>query len=99
MLPLGLGAAPAFGGTGADKIALHVGEASENGEHQAPGAAGAIGPRLGKRTELRVGVHDALDDGEQVEGAAGEALATRRPPTSIPRNIYAHAAKKLYCKM
>jgi hypothetical protein len=29
---LGLGAAPAFGDAGADKIALHVGEASESSE-------------------------------------------------------------------
>ena len=35
MLALGLGAAPAFGGAGADEI---VGEASEYGEHKAPGA-------------------------------------------------------------
>jgi hypothetical protein len=31
VLSLGLGAAPALGGAGADKIALHVGEASEYG--------------------------------------------------------------------
>jgi len=37
MLSLGLGAASAFGGAGADQVALHVGEAAENGEHQAPG--------------------------------------------------------------
>ena len=30
---LGLGAAPALGGAGADKVALHVGEASQYGDH------------------------------------------------------------------
>jgi hypothetical protein len=46
MLSLRLGAAPAFGGSGADKIALHVGETSEYREHQAPGAGAGVGPRL-----------------------------------------------------
>jgi hypothetical protein len=58
MLSLGLGAAASFGGAGADKIALHVGEASEDGEHQAPGAG--VGPRLGQGSKLRLGVRDAL---------------------------------------
>jgi hypothetical protein len=74
MLSLGLGAAPAFGGAGADKIALYVGEASEDGEHQAPGAGAGVGPPLGEGSELRLGVRDALEDGKQVEGAAGEAV-------------------------
>jgi hypothetical protein len=37
VLSLGLGAAPAFGGAGADEVALHVGEAPEYRQHQAPG--------------------------------------------------------------
>jgi len=41
---LGLGAAPAFGGAGADQIALDIGEAAENGNHQAPGAG--AGPTI-----------------------------------------------------
>jgi hypothetical protein len=77
VLSLGLGAAPAFGGAGADQIALDVGEASEYREHQAPGAGAGISPRLGQGSELRLGVRDALDDGEQVEGAAGEAVNPR----------------------
>jgi hypothetical protein len=36
MLSLGLGTASAFGGAGADKIALHIGEACENRQHQTP---------------------------------------------------------------
>jgi hypothetical protein len=73
VLSLGLGAAPAFGCPGADKIALHVREASEYREHQAPRAAGAVGPRFRQGSKLRLGVHDALDDSKQVEGA------TRQP--------------------
>src|SRR5215469_2409752 len=46
VLSLGLGAAPAFGGTGADEIALNIGEASEYGQHQAPGAGAGVSPRL-----------------------------------------------------
>jgi hypothetical protein len=42
VLSSGFGTAPAFGGTGADKIALHIRQPAENGDHQAPGAgAGA----------------------------------------------------------
>jgi hypothetical protein len=74
VLSLGLGAAPAFGGAGADQIALHVGEASEDGEHQAPGAGAGVGPRFRQGSKLRLGVRDALDDGEEIEGAASEAV-------------------------
>ena len=48
MLPFGLGAAPAFGGTGADKIALHVRQSAENGNHESPGAGAGVGPRFGQ---------------------------------------------------
>lgn len=77
MPPLGLGAAAAFGGAGADQVALNIGEAAENGNHHPPGAGAGVGPRLRKRAELRLGVHDPLDDLEQVEGAAGEAIDAR----------------------
>jgi hypothetical protein len=73
-LPALLRPAAALGGAGSDKIALHVREAAENGNHQAPGAGAGVGPRLGKRTELRLRVHVLLDDGEQVEGAARQAV-------------------------
>jgi hypothetical protein len=32
---------------------------------------------LGERAELRVGVHDALDEAEQVEGAARQPIHAR----------------------
>jgi hypothetical protein len=82
LLSLGLGAAPALGGAGADQIALHVGQAAENREHQAPGAAGPVGPRFRQGSKLRPGVHDAFDDGEQVEGAACEPVDPRHGHTS-----------------
>jgi hypothetical protein len=71
---LGLGAAPVLSGAGADKIALNIGQAAEYGQHQPPGAGAGVGPRLGQGSELRLGVRDALDDGEQVKGAAREAV-------------------------
>ncbi len=40
--------AAALGGAGADKIALHVGQAAQHGNHQPPGAGSGIGPRLGQ---------------------------------------------------
>jgi hypothetical protein len=41
------------------------------------GAGAGVGPRLGKRAELRLAIDDALDDGEQVKGAAREAVNPR----------------------
>jgi hypothetical protein len=79
--PLGLGAAPALGGAGADKVALHVRQSTQHGNHEPPGAGAGVGPRLGERTELRLGVHDALNNGEQVEGAERWAVnAHQRSP-------------------
>jgi hypothetical protein len=77
MLAARLGAAPAFRHARADKIALHVGKAAKDGNHQAPGAGGGVGPRLGQRAELPARVHDALDGGEQVESRACEAVDPR----------------------
>jgi hypothetical protein len=51
-----------------------IGQAAEYRQHQAPGAAGAVGPRFRQGSELRLGVHDALDDAKQVEGAAREPV-------------------------
>jgi hypothetical protein len=73
-LSLGLGTAPALGCAGADKIALNIGKPAEDGEHQAPGAGAGVGSRLREGTELRLAVHDPLDDGEEVERAAGQPV-------------------------
>ena len=74
MLP---SAAAVFCRAGADQVAFHVGQPAEDGDHQPLGAGGSVGPRLGQRTELRPCVHDLLDDGEQVEGRAGQPLDPR----------------------
>jgi hypothetical protein len=44
---------------------------------KAPGAAAAVGPRFRQGSELRLGAHDALDDHEPVEGAAGQPVKPR----------------------
>jgi hypothetical protein len=72
--PWGLGAAPAFGGAGADQVALDIGEASENRQHQAASAGASVGPRFRQLPEFRLRVDDALDDAEEIEGAAGEPI-------------------------
>ncbi|MGA8760612.1 MAG: hypothetical protein WB611_30655 [Stellaceae bacterium] len=46
MLPVLLRPAAALGGAGANKVALHVRKAAENGNHQPPCAGGGVGPRL-----------------------------------------------------
>jgi hypothetical protein len=74
VLPARLRAASAFCRPGTDKVALHVGQAAEDGNHQAAGACGGVSPRLGQRAELRARIHDSFDDGEQVESRASEAV-------------------------
>ena len=46
VLSLGLGAASAFGGAGANKVAFHIGKPAEYRQHQAPGAGAGVGPRF-----------------------------------------------------
>jgi hypothetical protein len=77
VLSLGLGAASAFGCSGTHKITLDVRQSAEHRQHQAPGAGAGVGPRLGQGSELRLGVHDALDDAEQVKGAARQPVGPR----------------------
>jgi hypothetical protein len=43
-------------------------------DHEAAGAGGGIGPGLGEGAEMRAGIDDALDDGEEVEGRSGQAV-------------------------
>lgn len=64
----------ALSGAGADKIALHVREAAENGVHQSARTGAGVGPRFRASAELRLGVHDLFDNSEQVKGTAGEAV-------------------------
>ena len=46
MLAALLRPAAALGGASADKIALHVRQPAENGNHRSPGAGAGVGPRL-----------------------------------------------------
>src|SRR5438270_3375507 len=50
---------------------------AEYRQHQASGADAGVGPRFRQGSELRLRVHDALHDPEQVEGAAREAVNPR----------------------
>jgi len=86
VLSLGLGAASAFCRPGADKIALNIGKPAEYRQHQAPGAGAGVGPRFRQGAKLRLGIHDALDDGEQIEGAARSirVTVTTSPGASLP---------------
>jgi len=54
-----------------------IGKPAENRQHQAPGAGASVGPWFRQGSELRLRVHDALDDGEQVKGAAGQPVNPR----------------------
>jgi hypothetical protein len=65
----------AFGG--ADQVALHVRQPAENGNQQAPGAGGSVGPWLSQWPELRLGVHDQLADGEEVKGGSSQPVGSR----------------------
>src|SRR3954470_7648075 len=48
MLPPRLGAAAALRRAGADEVALHIGKATEDSDHQPPGAGRGVGPRLSR---------------------------------------------------
>jgi hypothetical protein len=64
----------AVGGACADKITLHIRQSAKYRRHQAPGAGAGVGPRIRLGSKLRLGVHDALDDGEQVERTARQPV-------------------------
>jgi len=91
MLAALLGPAATLRRSGADEIALHIRQAAEDGQHQPPGAGGSIGPGLGERAELCVGIGDALDDGEQVEGGAGETVDAGDRDHVTGREVLEHA--------
>jgi len=63
MLSSGLGAAPALGGTGADKITLDVRQPAENGNHQAPASSARCRCRPTARQwpKLRLRARDVLE--------------------------------------
>ena len=84
----------ALGGASADQIALHIREAAENSNDQAFGAGAGVGPRLRQGSKLRLGVHDLLDDGEQIKGAVRQPVmrvtVTTSPCARCLRDESAH---------
>ena len=63
-------------------------EAAENSNHQAPGAGADVGPRFRQGSKLGLGVHDLLDDGEQVEGAARQPVNARHCHHVAGREVF-----------
>jgi hypothetical protein len=64
-VPFAFARSAAFtGARGADYVAPDIGQAAQHRKHQAPDAGAGIGPRFLQGSELRLGVHDALDDVE-----------------------------------
>jgi len=93
MLAALLRPAAALGGASADQIALHIREAAENSNHQASGAGAGVGPRLGQGSKLRLSVHDLLDDGEQIKGAARQPVNARHGYHVAGREVFEHVEK------
>ena len=61
--------------------------------HQAPGAGAGVGPRFRQGSKLRLGVHDLLDDGEQVEGAPRQPVNARHCHHVAGREVFEHVEK------
>jgi hypothetical protein len=60
---------------------------------QPPGAGAGVGPRFRQGSELRLRVHDALDDAEQVEGAARQPVDARDRHHVAGGQLAEHAVK------
>jgi hypothetical protein len=76
-LAVRLGARPAFAGADADQLALELGEAAENGQHQAAVRRGGVGPCVAERAEAGFLLGDRGERVQQVAGRAGEAVEPR----------------------
>lgn len=61
-------------GAAADQIPLDIRQAAEDSDHQSPGAGGGVCPRLGQRSELAAGVHNALDERKQIKRRARQTV-------------------------
>jgi hypothetical protein len=81
VLSLGLGAASAFGGAGADKIAFNIGQPAENGNHQAPGAGARVGPPF-----VEVRDHE-IATGSITADATSDLAGSMTPPLPTPTVI------------
>src|SRR5580700_7693605 len=72
-----LGAGASFAGPRADQLALELGEAAENGEHQAAVGCGGVGPRVTERAKPGLLAGDRRESVGKVAGRAGETVEPR----------------------
>src|SRR5262249_61331641 len=66
-----LRAGTSLAGASADQLALELGQAAEDGEHQAAVRGGGVGPGIAKRCESGAYAGDGGERIEQVAGTAG----------------------------
>ena len=71
-----LSRAPSFLGSGGDQRALELRDASEDGEHHAPGRGRRIGPGLRNGLKFSVFLLGRLRDAQQLGGGARETVET-----------------------
>src|SRR5262249_29376159 len=65
---LRLGALPALAGALANELALELGQAAEDGEHQLAVWCGGVGPGIAQALEARAAVGDLSEHVQQVPG-------------------------------
>ena len=76
-LSLCFGAAPAFGGVGADQVPFDIRQPAENRQHQAPVPVPVSAHGSASERNCALPSHDALDDAKEVEGAARKSVNPR----------------------
>ena len=90
MLPPCLRPVAPFRRASMDKITLDIGQTTKPGDHHPSRAGRCISLRLGQRQELPARVHNPLDDGEQVEGRAGQTIDPRHRHDTAGDNCCQH---------
>src|SRR5215831_18671437 len=69
-----LSALAAFTRPGADQLALKLGQAAENREHQPAVRRSRIGPSVGQRAEPRASLGDGVEDVQQIPRRARQPI-------------------------
>jgi hypothetical protein len=77
MLPAGLGALASFACSGADQLALELGQAAQHGGHQAALSGRRVGPGIAERAKARTLARDGVEDVEQLARRSGEMVEAR----------------------
>jgi hypothetical protein len=67
-------AGTALGRACQDHFSFHLGHTAHDGQHHAALCSARVGPLLSDAAERGPGLVDALDDAEQVEDRAGQAV-------------------------